>query len=185
MSCLTSLMLEWKLPDFGPQLIIYPHPTLSLDQGICLPHYNEVTPGTMLRIVHQTPCLAELDMRYVRIPLTEVVAILKHVGKRLRIFGVCFHDQCESSVDRFKTIVETIIEYNQELRTVAGRGERCLLSVNEIDTRRLNEIQLQQVLYGKNLLCDLLWKMRNSLLCLDIDHLISKWVRAVQWIDGC
>lgn len=47
----------------------------------------------MLVVVQQAPALTHLKLKHVRLDVIEFVTILKHLGNRLRYFGVSFSDQ--------------------------------------------------------------------------------------------
>lgn len=72
--------------------------------------------GVMLRTIASARQLSKLCIARVRIPLTEMVRILKLIGRQLREFETSICDQEESPYDRLEAILLTTAEHNTELR---------------------------------------------------------------------
>lgn len=91
--------------------------------------YGEPVLGSLLRAVHQAPNLRFLFIDQARIRLSEVVAMLKHLGTRLERVGLSVDKQDEPRWKRLMVVMETIGKYNRSLTFLGCRGE----SPEEVD----------------------------------------------------
>lgn len=183
MTRLSCLKLEWQRSS----LRVVEYWRLSEDTPKRRAHitqYKQAAASSMLRMVQQASCLTHLDLLCVRIRASEIVAILKHLGPRLRHSGVAFHDQHEKSVGRFKIILEAVMEHNRELCTVFLKFEILpeFLHIANIEERFLTEQQVERLREGKKLLRVLVRRVRKFVPTLDPASLES-WINTIEWVE--
>lgn len=193
MTNLNSLSLCWDPKLWSVNEMEYCFPT-GRSETLCQPRYHQVRAGCILRMLQQALHLTLLEILSVRIKVTEVIAILERIVSFLRRFGVSFADQHESSVDRFTTIVETIIGHNRELRTVSLRSEchdsrdiertYSWFRVDAFDERILTATQVVQLKERRRMLRVLLSLVRRFVPFLDSVSLEKSWIDSVMWVDG-
>lgn len=80
--------------------------------------YPDASPGVLLRIVRAMPQLSELRLGQVRIPLSEVTAIMSSGGPRLRALEMPILQQEESPCIRLEHLLCTSALHNRALRTL-------------------------------------------------------------------
>lgn len=187
-SGLNSLALSWKFAHRRPlkrEVKYWPLSERGRKKRFSHDRLCDVTIGTMMSIVQRMPALASLDILRVRISVAEVGSILKHLGGQLRHFGVSFNDQHEPAVERFRIILETIVERNRDLRSVSAGKERMpdFLLIDKIEERFLTAEQTLQLRKAKNLLHFLTRRVRKCVPFFDM-HSLRNWIDAVEWIGG-
>lgn len=86
--------------------------------------YPKVSDGLLLQIVQGIPNLTKISLLYVAISLNEVVRILHHAGKKLKVFMTSLLHQNESVVSRLYTLIRTVTLSNDGLTrfSVNDRG---------------------------------------------------------------
>lgn len=116
--CLLSLQLSWCNPDDDDEFIVY----------------EDVVPGSLVRLVEAAPELEEILLCGARISTTEVKAIMRCMGTRLKVLGVPLHFQEEDESDRLLTTLEMAIEHNYNLRILRMV---CEDNFSDVDCRDL------------------------------------------------
>lgn len=83
--------------------------------------FGELQLGSVLQIAQSAPRLANLFLFEAKIPVSELVAVLQHMGPNLKEFGSNVGGQEEPPVRRLNALLETAAENNTSLRQF-----RCL-----------------------------------------------------------
>lgn len=95
--------------------------------------FSSVASNVMLRMVQSCPLLSKLDLLYVRIGVTELRAILEHIGPRLERLWISIVDQDEPPFDRLELILQSLSLCSPGIRSLVLEKER-------IDTTALTTI---------------------------------------------
>lgn len=86
--------------------------------------YVTVTPGVLLRAISTRVNLTVLILCYVHIPLSELILMLKCVGRRLHEFGTSIMGQQEEPLDRFEHVLFAATKHCPNLKEL-GIFERA------------------------------------------------------------
>lgn len=108
-----------KLPELRALDLIWGEPAVQVQKPgkYTDMQFATATPGVMFRTVQATKKISKLCIGSVGIALTEVVSILKWMGRQLLEFETSVCDQEEAPFERLEILLLTAAEHNNELGT--------------------------------------------------------------------
>lgn len=149
-----------------------------------LPRYAAAARGGVAQLAAAAAGLCELELRAVRVGVGEVERVLEVLGARLTRLGVPFHDQGESTGERFKRLTSAIVRCNPRLVEVSAGGDRVssMMHIDEIAEAECDEVQAAALRSGRALVRQVRKTVRERLPRLSGG--VESWVEAVLWIPG-
>ena len=149
------------------------------------PEFHEQTVESVMQLVRQTPVLEGLELLDVRIPTEGVVDVLRHLGNRLKHFGVSLSGQADSSFERLQILIATICKYNCRLQSVSSglRGTAAnAFSLQNVKRVHLSEVNVGLLEERKGKLDEMLQSVSRCVPFLNPSSLKS-WLDDVSWIE--
>lgn len=88
----------------------------------------EISPGTLLRLVHACPRLSSLELLGMRLSMTELEDILKCCGRQLEHLSVPIMDQVDLPMYRLESILLALMAYNPSIRSFRTERRKLFYS---------------------------------------------------------
>ncbi|CDF39617.1 unnamed protein product [Chondrus crispus] len=149
------------------------------------PEFHVETVESVMQLVRQTPALESLELLDVRIPTEGVVDVLRHLGNRLKHFGVSLSGQADSSFERLQILIATICKYNCRLESVSsglwGTAANAF-SLQNVKRVHLSEANVGLLEERKGKLDEMLRSVSRWVPFLNPSSLKS-WLDDVSWIE--
>lgn len=182
MPALKILSLEWiSAPiDFGNYHEY--RDASGRERKFLLTLYPDESDKAVIKLVRQTPALESLELFGVCISTKGLVAVLKHLGNRLKHFGVSLVGQNDTSFERFVVLMETICEHNCELQSVATLEKESKMNPLPLEkVKKYPTMDVESVFAERESeLDELLRSVRRCVPYLQVTSLRS-WIDAVMW----